>query len=132
MHVGIKPWLLGFENWAVPTSPVIHIGPFPMSNPDKRTVAPLTPAERYRLYNKSGAGPTCLGFLVSCFILGGESMMERNKAMIINKFGRFINVEAYWTRAMETGKEEKLWLDSRRIMSFEDLLQKKPWEVRTL
>lgn len=29
MYPGVKPWLLGFKNWAVPCRPFIHIGPFP-------------------------------------------------------------------------------------------------------
>ena len=32
MHIGIKPWLLGFKNWAVPCNAGVHIGPFPKIN----------------------------------------------------------------------------------------------------
>lgn len=128
MHIGIKPWLLGYKNWAVPTSPGIHIGPFPKTdvkgkNPNIVTVG----QDKYRLWSKSGQGPHAIGFLVSCFILGGEKMMQRNKAAITKRFGRFINVEKWWEKAKQFGKEEKLWLDKHKVMTFEELLEVQPW-----
>lgn len=127
MHIGIKPWMLGFKNWAVPTSPGIHIGPFPKidQGTDKNTA--IVGHDRYRLWSISGEGPHALGFLVSCYILGGEPMMERNKEMIINRFGKFIDVPANWERAKELGKDEKAWLDERKVMTFEQLLTLQPW-----
>lgn len=131
MHIGVKSWLLGFKNWAVPTNPGIHIGPFP-----KVDVSP-TPSitetgdpykqDKYRLYSKSGEYPHTFGFLVSCFVLGGERMMERNEKAISERFGKFINVRDWWGKAKELGKDEKVWLDRRKIMSFEQFLERKPW-----
>ena len=127
MHIGIKPWLLGFKNWAVPTSPGIHIGPFPRIDTKKDRNAAVIGHDRYRLWSDSGNGPHALGFLISCYILGGEAMMERNASAITERFGRFIDVDKEWFRAIEYGKEEKAWLDERKIMSFEQLLEVKPW-----
>ena len=129
MHIGIKPWLLGFKNWAVPTSPGIHIGPFPETgtgkgrNPNTVSVG----KGKYRLWGKSGQGPHAIGFLVSCFILGGEQMMLRNKKAITERFGCYIDVNKWWEKAKLFGKEEKLWLDKRKKLSFEELLETKPW-----
>lgn len=130
MHIGVKPWLLGFKNWAVPCNPGIHIGPFPKidtkpGNPHVTTIGP----DKYRLYAASGNGPHAMGFLVSCYVLGGIPMMERNKAAITNRFGRFIDVDKHWDQAIECGKDEKVWLDARKIMTFEDFITNKPWEV---
>lgn len=141
MHIGIKPWLLGFKNWAVPTSPGIHIGPFPKididENPNITKIAPsahsargpqhISARDKYRVYSVSGEGPHALGFLVSCYVLGGEAMMLRNKQAIINRFQPFINVEQEWEKAKRLGEAEKQWLDSRKVMSFEQLLERKPW-----
>jgi len=124
MHIGIKPWLLGFKNWAVPTSPAIHIGPFPKM--DNRG---CNRNDKYRLWSKSGNGPHTIGFLVSCFILGGEPMMERNKGVITEKFGQYLDVKKWWNKAKEYGKKEKQWLDDRRVMTFEQLLKTKPWDL---
>jgi len=126
MHIGIKPWLLGYKNFAVPCNPGIHIGPFPKIDQGKDSNT--TKVGKYRLYANSGNGPHTIGFLVSCYVLGGEQMMLRNKSAIQERFGKFIDVEAQWEQAKEYGKEEKVWLDSVKKYSFEELLQQKPWE----
>ena len=132
MHIGLKPWLLGLKNWAVPTSPGIHIGPFPKIdtcvNPNATKIAKVTARDCYRVWSKSGEGPHSLGFLVSCFVLGGESMMNRNKASIQRRFGQFINIGQWWHKAMELGKDEKAWLDERRVCSFDELISNQPWD----
>jgi len=119
MHVGIKPWLLGFENWAVPTSPGIHIGPFPKQ---------VTQHHKYRLYSKSGKYPASFGFLVSCYVLGGRLMVERNKKTIKERFGWKVDIDEHVEIAVKLGQEEKDWLDERKVMSFEELVKSKPWE----
>lgn len=132
LHIGVKPWLLGFKNWAVPARPCFHIGPFPNidhgKNPNSMKVSDPRSGTGYRLYSQSGKYPQAFGFLVSCYILGGEAMMKRNKAAITSRFGTFINVDKWWQKAMEVGHGERQWLDERRIMSFEELLKTKPWD----
>jgi len=133
MHIGVKPWLLGFRNWAVPCAPGIHIGPFPKVDLNKdKSVKVTQPSDpdshlRYRLWSASGDSPTCLGFLVSCYVLGGERMMSRNKEHIKRKFSAYLDVDAYWHHAMNLGQGEKEWLDARKVMSFEQLLERRPW-----
>ena len=94
LHIGVKPWLLGFKNWAVPCNPGIHIGPFPkidMVKGEKNSA--IVGPDKYRLYAASGVGPHAIGFLVSCYVLGGEAMMERNKGAIKERFGRYIDLD---------------------------------------
>lgn len=133
MHIGIKPWLLGFENWAVPTSPGIHIGPFPKVDYTDNPVAPkmasdIVARDRYRVYARSGNYPHTFGFLVSCYVLGGVPMMERNKPFLMEKFGKYLPVDEYWNEAIEIGSEERKWLSERQQMTFEELVETKPWE----
>jgi hypothetical protein len=135
MHLGVKPWLLGFKNWAVPCSPAIHIGPFPKTdvtnNPNVVNVSSNPTNYReytYRLYGTSGAFPHTFGFLVSCYILGGEAMMKRNEAAITKRFGQFINVKKWWSKAIELGEGERQWLLSHQKLTFEQLLKEKPWD----
>ena len=132
MHIGIKPWLLGFKNWAVPTSPGIHIGPFPREIEQSKNpkLAPTLARDRYRLYSTSGNGPHTIGFLISCYVLGGEPMMERNKKTIMEKFGKYIDVKKWWPTAIKLGQEEKAWLDSKKVITFEQLLQTTPWDAK--
>ena len=128
MHIGIKPWLLGFKNWAVPTSPGIHIGPFPKIDLDKKNPNITNVGkDKYRLYSASGKGPHTIGFLISCYILGGEAMMLRNKEAITKRFGRYIDVDKEWEKAKQLGKDEKAWLDNRKKITFEQLLKQRPW-----
>jgi glycosyltransferase involved in cell wall biosynthesis len=128
MHIGIKPWLLGFKNWSIPSNPAIHIGPFPYEklNPDTVSVDRYT-KDKYRLWTTSGEGPGCFGFLVSCYVLGGEDMMKRNKQAITDRFGRYLKVEKYWELAKKAGQSERDWLLQRQVMTFDELLERKPW-----
>lgn len=130
MHIGIKPWLLGFKNWAVPCAPGIHIGPYPKidsikGDPNSTKVG----AGKYRLYGNSGIGPHGIGFLVSCYVLGGLSMMNRNKNAIIERFGRYIDVNKEWANAIKYGEEERNWLNEHKIISFNNLLKESPWDI---
>ena len=131
MHIGIKPWLLGYVNWAVPTDPCIHIGPFPKldQSKDKHSVSVSHYAnqDRYRLYAKSGNFPHTFGFLVSCYVLGGTEMMNRNKGILKERFGRYIDIERWWDKAIEVGSEERDWLLKNQKISFNELLKLKPW-----
>ena len=119
MHIGIKPWLLGYENWAVPTRPGIHLGPLP------QTVRGPT-REKYRLYAVSGKGTVCSGFLVSCYVLGGEAMMKRN-ATVLDKRFKQMDSSKEWVRAISRGETEKAWLDKVRVMTFEEMMRDQPW-----
>ena len=133
MHIGIKPWLLGFKNWAVPTRPFIHIGPFPGIDNDGKDsqhtqIAKDVKAQnRYRLYAKSGEFPHTFGFLVSCYVLGGEPMMKRNKKFLDEKFGRYLNTDKMWAKAISIGKDERARLVKRQVMTFDELLKREPW-----
>lgn len=134
MHIGIKPWLLGFKNWAVPTNPFIHIGPFPkldLNGKSKNSVFAakhFQTRDKYRVYASSGEFPHAFGFLVSCYILGGEFMMRRNEKAINRRFGRFIDTKKWWDKAIELGEGEKHWIDERKVMTFEQLLKRRPWD----
>lgn len=127
MHIGIKPWLLGFKNWAVPTRPCIHIGPFPKIDLGADNSSSPAGPDKYRLYNSSGNYPHTFGFLVSCYILGGEPMMRRNESILNHKFGKYLDIKKWWPKAIELGQEERDWLLKRQKMSFEQLLHNKPW-----
>jgi glycosyltransferase involved in cell wall biosynthesis len=134
MHLGVKPWLLGFKNWAVPTRPAVHIGPFPnydVTKDGNSSKIANGDGYRYRLYYSSGNGPHTIGFLVSCYVLGGESMMKRNAPAVSKRFGQYIDIQKFWKPAIEYGKDEKAWLDTRRVMTFDELLEKRPWNLPT-
>jgi len=126
MYLGIKPWLLGFKNWAVPTNPCIHFGPMPNPETKDKKVKEAQLRDKYRLYSASGKYPHTFGFLVACYVLGGDPMIERNKDILSERFS--LNVEEWRDKAIEIGQEDKDWLDERKVMTFEELLERKPWD----
>lgn len=113
IHIGTKPWLLGFQNWGVETRPCTHIGPFPEEMKEVSNY-------RYRLYSDSGHDTNTLGFLVVCYVLGGEAMMDRNAEFIRQRFK--LDIEGHWDRAIEYGKNERKWLLANQVMSYEEYL----------
>jgi len=120
MHIGIKPWLLGFENWAVPTAPGIHLGPFPG---DK------TGSLKYRNYKESGRYPPCFGFLVSSYVLGGEWGLKRNAPAVEERFK--LDVDKLSPKAKEVGQKERDRILRDQKLSFQELLKLKPWNTHT-
>ena len=117
MHIGTKAWLLGYENWAVPCRPCVHIGPFPKTKMDS---IKKHSGYQYRLYSDSGNGPHTFGFMVACYVLGGEEMMKRNAPFLKERFG--LNVEECWNEAIEYGADEREWLLSNQKISYENYL----------
>lgn len=130
MHIGIKPWLMGFENWAVPCAPAIHIGPFPKK---------AGSSHKYRLYSDSGKHPASFGFMVACYALGGEAMLERNREALWNHqaFGwqskrrtpeqNKQHFEQHLELARKLGERERQWILKNQKITFEELLEKQPW-----
>ncbi len=120
MHIGIKPWLLGYQNWAVSTSPAIHLGPFPG---DK--TGPL----KYRYYKESGKHPPCTGFLVSSYVLGGDWGLDRNAPAVKERFK--LDIEKLKPLARELGQNERDRILRDQVISFQELLERKPWNDHT-
>ncbi len=118
MFIGTKPWLLGFKNWAVPTSPGIHIGPFPKE---------YTKHHPYRLYSQSGQQTTTVGFLIAAYVLGGEDMMKRIGPTLKERFK--LDVAGHWDKAIELGTDERKWLLDRQKMSYQEYLDTRPWNA---
>lgn len=119
MLIGTKPWLLGFENWAVPTRPCTHIGPFPESIKGKS-------GYKYRIYSNSGHDTNTLGFLVACYVLGGKAMMRRNAPLIAERFK--LDIDKHWNLAVDYGQKDRKWLLENQAMSYEEYLSNKPWQ----
>ena len=55
-------------------------------------------------------------------------MMLRNKAAIIERFGKYIDVNKYWESAKRLGEDEKAWLESHQTITYEQYLKEKPWQ----
>ncbi len=128
-HLGIKPWLLGYENWAVPCSPGIHLGPFP---------AKAMKMHKYRVYTgKTGTHDGHISSMVSSYILGGEEFLRKYgwvmyrsmagdpKEVLKAKFD--MKIRKHLDLVKELAKDELEWMESYRTMSMDELLTRKPW-----
>lgn len=121
MHLGLKSWCLGYENWAIPTRPVIHIGPLP-------TIArPYAPP--YRLYRGSGTSVMGIGWLVSLIVLNGEKYAMSNEFTTFyqNRTGRTISED--WEQAVKYARDEKNWISDKVVISIDNIMKKPPWKV---
>ena len=131
-HIGIKPWLLGFENWAVPCSPGIHLGPFP-----KKAMN----LHKYRIYTgKTGTYDNTISSMVSTYILGGEEVLRKygwimlrcmkgdDNGTLKDKFNSRIDKSLPEVKML--AKDEVEWMEKHRVMSFDEMLKSKPWTNR--
>lgn len=118
-----KSWMLGYQNWAIPTDPIIHIGPFSrLANNDAFDY-------KYRVYGDSGQYPVGIGWLVAYYVLGGEDaryyIVDHEASAVNPKLN--ISIDKHWDTAVEIGKEEREWMLKNQMMSLWEMLEVKPW-----
>ena len=64
---------------------------------------------------------------MSCYVLGGESMMERNAPTLRKRFK--LDVDGLWEKAKSLAENEKKWLEERRVMTFLEWVKEEPWNA---
>lgn len=118
----VKSLMLGYENWAIATDPIIHIGPY---TPE----VIKTKQYKYRTYTANGNKPHGFGILLSLAVcsgpeegyklakLGEEQFTSRHK----------IKVDDYWNEAVKLASNEHKWLMKRKKYSYPELIKRKPW-----
>lgn len=120
----VKSLMLGFENWAIPTDPVIHIGPY---TPE----VIKTGQYKYRTYGANGNKPHGFGVLVAYAVLGGPIVgkvhAQRGQQQFENRH-KFKPLSR-WDEVWEMSKPEHEWLQERKVYDYEQLLLEKPWEI---
>jgi len=118
----IKAWMLGYENWIMPTNPIIHIGPF---NAQFRKFVGIN----YRNYPMTDNYPTGFGVILAFFILGGDNFGYKQAKLAAQRIYRLhqINVDDYWPAARALGMSEHKWLTRNAKISYRKLLATKPW-----
>jgi len=120
----VKSLMLGYENWAIPTDPVMHIGPY---TPD----VIKTGQYKYRTYTANGNKPHGFGLLVAFAVLGGpitgKAHCQLNLKQFVNRH-KFAPLER-WDEVWEMSKAEHKWLEERKVWDYEKLLREKPWTI---
>jgi len=117
----VKSLMLGYENWAIPTDPIVHIGPY---TPE----VVKTGQYKYRTYSKNGNYPHGFGVLVAFYVLGGEEGYKHAKLSeerITNR--HHIKVDERWPEVVKVGQKEHDWLQANKKYGYLELLETKPW-----
>lgn len=119
-YIAMKSWLLGRENWAMPANPVYHIGPY------SKEVEAL--GYRFRRYGQSGTGRQGIGILAAFYALGGDDAkaeIMKSADGLRSQYG--LDVDRDWPEAKTLIGDDRDWLLKRQVISFKELLERKPW-----
>jgi glycosyltransferase involved in cell wall biosynthesis len=121
----MKSLMMGYENWAIPTDPVAHIGPY---TPE----VIKTGQYKYRTYGANGNFPHGFGVLVSYAVLGGPKDGYKHAKLGEEAFSNRhkIKVDDYWPKVLEVAAAEHEWLQGRTKYGYLEILKDKPWEVK--
>ena len=122
MFLGLKSWMLGFENWAVPTRSAIHIGPLP-------SVA--RKFWKYRKYSDSGQHGTGIGYLVALYVLGGEKLIMSSKFQNFMNDKHGIKVNDLANKAKKFAQKERKRISNMKQIDFDAMWQSPPWKTKT-
>lgn len=120
MYLGLKTWLLGYQNWAIPSRPVIHIGPLPKL---------ARPFYKYRLYRESGEQFATFGWLVAFYALGvHDSYFDRPEIESFLKNRINDQFKSHLPAAKQMAEPDRKWIAERSKCTFYDLDENPPWE----
>lgn len=119
----VKSLMLGYENWSIPTDPVIHIGPY---TPE----VVKTGQYKYRTYAANGNFPHGFGILAAYYVLAGDKVGLEHAKLGEEQFTNRhqIKINDYWGKAKEIGQAEHEWLNHHKQYDYLELLEKRPWE----
>ena len=115
--LGWKPWLLGYENWAIPEGVTYHFGEYPQV---------CRPYTKYRLYNNNGKHEPGIAHAVAAYIIGGEEFLRHEFEPA--KMDRYIpDVEQALEMAKRMGQEDRDWILANQKYTVWELLENPPW-----
>lgn len=116
-YLGWKPWLLGYENWAIPQGVAYHFGEYPKV---------CREYVKYRLYTSHGSYPQGQSHAVAAYVMGGEKFLKQEFER--SKMDRyFASVNHAIGVAKEIGGKEREWMLENQKYSIWELLENPPW-----
>jgi glycosyltransferase involved in cell wall biosynthesis len=119
----VKSLMLGYDNWAIATDPVAHIGPYTPS-------VVKTGQYKYRTYGAHGNFPHGFGVLCARYIVAGPELgyqlSKAGEEQFVNRHK--IKIDDYWDKVAKVSHKEYEWLDKNKKYSYMELINEKPWE----
>lgn len=116
-YLGIKTWLMGYENWGIPHGVAYHFGEYP--DVCRKFV-------KYRLYGRNGDHPAGSAHAIAAYVFGGEELLR--ELFTPAKMERYFKTpEAALEVAKKVGAEERGWLLANQKISFDELMEDPPW-----
>jgi len=113
----MKPWVLGYENWAIPDGVVYHFGEWPES---------VRELVKYRTYKKSGEGRAGIAYAVAAYVLGGEEFLREQYEPA--KLSRFCgDLENAVASSKQIGSVDREWILRNQTISLQELIANPPW-----
>ena len=115
----MKPLLYGYNNWVIPNSTVIHLGPFGKFDdyfPD--------------IYTTEDAGqyPKNIGVLVASYIIGGYQFMTKRYRQLYRRFYAKIGhrqlTQKDFAIIQQMGEEERQKIASEAKFTYNDILER--------
>ena len=118
----LKSLMLGYNNWAIISDPIIHIGPYTQD-------IVKTGHYKYRVYAANGNKPHGFGVLVAYAVLGGPDIGYKHAKLAEEKFTKIhhIKVDDYWDDALKMALPEYNWIQKHKKYDYLELLKKRPW-----
>ena len=117
-YIGIKTWIMGYENWAIPEGVTYHFGEWPK---------PVRSLTRYRTYKGSGDHRIGIANAIAPYVFGGEELL-RAEFDRINLAPCFRGgVEQALAEVRPLAEEERIWIKQHRKWSLQELVQAAPW-----
>lgn len=119
----VKSLMLGYENWAIITDPIAHIGPY-------TPAVVKTGQYKYRTYAANGNKPHGFGVLLAYAVLGGPEVGYKHAKLGEEPFynRHKIKVDDYWADAVHMSTNEYNWIQERKKYDYLELLETKPWD----
>jgi hypothetical protein len=117
-YLGMKTWMLGYENWAIPDGVVYHFGEWPER---------VRPHAQYRTYTNSGEKPG-LARAVALYVFGGEEALRKHFSN--DRLERFFkNPESTLERVKQVAELERKEIAARQVRTFDSLYENPPWNM---
>jgi len=116
-YLGIKTWVMGYENWAIPDGVVYHFGEWPEI---------VRPHAKYRTYSNGGIHVGA-GRAVALYVFGGEHVVRDEYRKSKSFAAHFKSEDTAVELAKKIGGEEKARFDALGYEKLDALLARKPW-----